>query len=549
MIRGLETTKKIPSYLRKFRNSEWFWSGQSWLGNLVEDLPEVKPFITDEVCRKVNEIRGKSRAIQEAFKTPSWIGEEEMKKVCAIKLWSIQKQAARIMAYSKRFYLTDDVGLGKTFSSFAALILLKEWGLIKKAVVVTTASVKYQWASEIRLLIKKKYRKRYDTVVVDGLKSKRMEAYKKKAFVHVVNYESLRIDSEGGRINPFGVRVDAIILDEASKLQNIKSLAHKAVAAIFRDCPYRFALNATPMGNGYHHLFGVFKIIDPLVFVCWDNFEHRYMTYKKVRIKKGNKRLTIMVPDNRAFRHIGDLKGRTRGKILRRTDNDQGVDVPKISIIPYWITLHSEQLKAYKAIRNSRDMNPLEKIVRARIACLFKDKKTAQKSPKYRELVQLLKEVVPHKKVIVFSESRKFLEGIIDGLKKEKFAVTAIAGGMSVKKREERKDAFVNGNIRVLLLTAAGESGLNLQAADVLINLDLPWSADRLRQRVGRLRPHLGGKDRHLKIINILARSTIEERVVERIQEKVGRFSDFFSEEQLDLTGVLDNPKTLERML
>jgi SNF2 family DNA or RNA helicase len=392
----------FPTYLRKTRGSDWYWSGQSWVNNLIEDLPGFKKSLrkNGKVCRKINEIRNTNRAIQRAFTVPSRVGKEDLHRIFRIKLWEIQEQAARVMACAKRLYLTDDVGLGKTFSAFAALVLLREWGKIDKACVVTLASVKYQWQSEIEAAVSKAFRKRYRVVVVDGTREQRDKAYNTEGFIHVVNYESLRIDSEKGRVNPFTRNVDAFILDEAWKIKNSRTEAHKTIARLFRNCQYRYALNAAPIGNGYIDLFGVFKIVNPLVFICMSNFSERYLTFKKIKLK--GRPTPIKVPDHSKYKKVGEIKQRTKGWMLRRASKGDLKGVPKMTVNPYWVELSEDQRKRYRKIKKSPKLNPLSRIVHARTNCLFTDKTRPEKSPKYYELIQILREVVPDKKVIVF---------------------------------------------------------------------------------------------------------------------------------------------------
>ena len=513
------------------------YTSMHWVSSLLVDTPEAQ--LDPQSEANWYKLRDRQVAIWESFYEDTPNAEDIFKKLFAFPLWAIQKRAAKAMVFSHKFYLADDVGLGKTLSALAALVYLKEIKKIKRAVVVTTASLKYQWLMEVTRAIRGKFKSDYSVCVIDGTKKKRASQYEQDAFLYIGNYETLRVDAVKG--SPFANPPEAVVFDEAWKLKNSRSLTSKVLKREFRDTPYKYALNASPMGNGYRDLFGVFDIVDPLIFMNWKTFRSRYVCEKTLFLK--NRRVRVF--DDSRVRNIDELKGKVKYSLLRRIGSDCVSEVPRVQVVPYWITLAGKQRATYNRVRHDKRLNPLARSVKARTCCLYTGDVAPGSSPKFQGLVEILKEVVPDSKVLVFCESRKFLEAVLPSLKSRKISAALIVGGLTSKKKEERSRAFTEGNVRCLLMTSAGESGLNLQASDTVVNLDLPWNSERLRQRVGRLRPSLGGSKRKIRVINLLARGTIEERVVEVILRKVGNFSTFFNEPQIDLTGVLDDVKFL----
>jgi hypothetical protein len=71
---------------------------------------------------------------------------------------------------------------------------------------------------------------------------------------------------------------------------------------------------------------------------------------------------------------------------------------------------------------------------------------------------------------------------------------------------------------RVFLSTDAGSTGLNLQHASTLVNMDLPWNPATLEQRIARI--HRMGQKRPVRIINFVAKGTIEEGMLSVLQFK-----------------------------
>jgi SNF2 family DNA or RNA helicase len=100
-------------------------------------------------------------------------------------------------------------------------------------------------------------------------------------------------------------------------------------------------------------------------------------------------------------------------------------------------------------------------------------------------------------------------------------------GGLSLKERERIIDRFhQDPDCRVFISTDAGGLGLNLQAADVVINVELPWNPAKLEQRIGRA--HRIGQKKAVNVINLLVEDTIEERVLEIIYQKQQLFAAMF---------------------
>jgi SNF2 family DNA or RNA helicase len=75
----------------------------------------------------------------------------------------------------------------------------------------------------------------------------------------------------------------------------------------------------------------------------------------------------------------------------------------------------------------------------------------------------------------------------------------------------------------VFLSTDAGGTGLNLQTADTVVNLELPWNPAVLEQRIARV--HRMGQSRPVRVINFVTRGTIEEKVLRTVEAKQGLFA------------------------
>jgi hypothetical protein len=87
-------------------------------------------------------------------------------------------------------------------------------------------------------------------------------------------------------------------------------------------------------------------------------------------------------------------------------------------------------------------------------------------------------------------------------------------------------EQFLSDECRVFLSTDAGGVGLNLQSADTVVNLELPWNPAVLEQRIARV--HRMGQNRPVRVINFVTRDSIEERVLRAIESKRALFGSVF---------------------
>ena len=109
-------------------------------------------------------------------------------------------------------------------------------------------------------------------------------------------------------------------------------------------------------------------------------------------------------------------------------------------------------------------------------------------------------------------------------------SVVMITGDMSDSEREMAQRTFVKGSAQYLVGTSAIERGLNLQAAEFIVNMDLPWNPAKLLQRVGRVR-RIGSKHAAVRVVNIIAAATVETKILRTIYEKNDLFSTIFRED------------------
>src|SRR6202049_4701317 len=125
----------------------------------------------------------------------------------------------------------------------------------------------------------------------------------------------------------------------------------------------------------------------------------------------------------------------------------------------------------------------------------------------------------PAAKAVVFSQWTRTHEILIRRLEARGLGYVSFHGGVPSDKRPALVERFRDDPAcRVFLSTDAGSTGLNLQHASTLVNMDLPWNPAILEQRIARI--HRMGQTRPVQVINFVAKGTIEEGMLSTLAFK-----------------------------
>jgi SNF2 family DNA or RNA helicase len=167
--------------------------------------------------------------------------------------------------------------------------------------------------------------------------------------------------------------------------------------------------------------------------------------------------------------------------------------------------------------------------------------KVTDASPKLDEFAELVPELVGGHKVVAFSQWETMVlkaAGVLDRLG---VGYAVLHGGLSGKERKAALDRFkTDDECRVFLSTDAGGVGLNLQAADTVVNLELPWNPAVLEQRIARV--HRMGQGNPVRVVNLVTRGTIEERVLRTLESKQNLFAGLFEGDEDEIAFAHVNP-------
>ena len=515
---------KLTELAKRFFDAQGFWNNAATYEELiaaVESVPEKVTVLSDALEYIDREIE----RIEMLGKEQEWIAELErdadspLRHLLKIPLYDFQLRGALFLACRGRCILGDDMGLGKTVQTMAAIELLAKERGIQRVLVIAPASVKYQWESEIRKFTDRTVQ------VIEGLRDARDELYAQSTFYRLVNYEQVVRDLDA--LNDW--RPDVVVLDEAQRIKNWEAKTSRAVKKL--RSRYALVLTGTPLENKLEELYSIVQFVDDRRLGPAFEFLHEH----RVLDAKGN--LTgYRNLDKIRERLAPILLRRTRGEVLTqlpaRTDNTVYVEMTEQQRIPY-----EEQRTNLARLLGKGMLTDLDRkrilacIVNMRLLCdsTFLFDKQTRVSPKLDEFAEVLHQILEsgEHKAVVFSQWETMLVLAAEDLQEASIEYALLHGGMQGKERKAVLERFKNDpQCRVFLSTDAGGVGLNLQSADTVINLELPWNPAVLEQRIARV--HRMGQERPVRVINFVTRDSIEERVLKAIEAKKSLFAGVF---------------------
>lgn len=420
--------------------------------------------------------------------------------------------------------LADDMGLGKTLQIIAFLLSQKK----SKSIVVVPTSVIYNWMDEFE-----KFAPSIRVGLVHGSKSKRdkvlrdfkrgigikveeenlKEKYYEKYDVLLTTYGTLKNDEKAYENLSF----DYCIIDEAQNIKNPAAQATLSVKNIKSRC--NIALTGTPIENNLIELWSIFDFVMPGYLFTKERFRERFILDES---------------------NLSELKSLITPFILRRLKEDVLSELPEKLEKKYLVEMKGKQKQLYsfyvKAIKNELNENKVyEKSIKNKInlfayltklreICLDPSLVVPDYKGESRKLT-VVKEIVKDasesgKKILLFSQFTSVLKKIEEDFKKEDISYLYLDGGTSAKERVERVKKFnEDSNIKVFLISLkAGGVGLNLTSASVVIHFDPWWNPAVEDQATDRA--HRFGQENKVEVIKLVAKDTIEEKIVLMQEDK-----------------------------
>ena len=401
--------------------------------------------------------------------------------------------------------LADEMGLGKTVQTLALIEALPGTTL-----VVCPSSLVWNWKCEAAHFLPD-----LPVLSLDGPDRERRFAEVCAHRLVITSYALLRRDVERYR----GVTFSAVVLDEAQHIKNPDSQNARAACAL--SARSRFILTGTPVENSLRDLWSLFEFLLPGYLGTRRDFKDRYETPML-----NGERGPLW---NRLSRRLRPYLLRRRKQEILSELPDKIEQVIEVELSPEQKSAYTQLQLAARAqldqLRNQASgiarMRVLTALLRLRQACCdlrLLGAKSDSSSAKLNALLELVEEAIDGgHRALVFSQFTSMLDIIADALQNAGISFCRLDG--STRNRQEVVERFQrDGEIPVFLISLkAGGMGLNLTAADTVIHFDPWWNPAVEAQATDRA--HRIGQRRVVTSIKLIARDTVEERVL-RMQEK-----------------------------
>ncbi len=442
--------------------------------------------------------------------------------------------------------LADDMGLGKTVQALALMCQVKadaEAGVLdanapgtvaipgldsghRPFLVVAPTSVVGNWASEstkfapgLRVVTVG------ETFAKSGMDS---AAFFAGADIVITSYALFRIDFAEYGMHPFA----GLILDEAQFVKNHQSKAYQCARKL--NAPFKLAVTGTPMENNLMELWALLSIVAPGLFPSPKRFAEFYQR---------------PIEKNADAELLTKLRARVKPLMLRRTKEAVIADLPAKQEQILEVELNPRHHKIYQTHlqrERAKILGLLEDVNKNRFTIfqsltllrqlsldvtLVDEGQTGVRSSKLDVLFEQLEDVVKEgHRALIFSQFTGFLGKVRERLVAEGIDFTYLDGG--TRNRSAVVDEFKNGTAPLFLISLkAGGFGLNLTEADYVFILDPWWNPASEAQAVDRT--HRIGQKKNVMVYRLVAKDTIEEKVMALKAKKSQLFSDVMSGDSL----------------
>lgn len=462
-----------------------------------------------------------------------------------LKPFPYQEEGIRYGLNHDRWLLLDQMGLGKTFQIIHIAEELKARNLIEHCFIVCGINtLKSNWKNEIKIhsnesaIILGEKKKRDGSISIIPLSvEERANQLKNKIdeFFIICNIENFRNESFVKAFKKSSNRIDMIVVDEAHVIKNPQSSQAKGL--IKCTAQYMIAATGTLILNDPTDTYMSLRWIgkEKTSFTNFKNYYCEFSPYIRGAIT--------------GFKNLDVLKEEIASCSLRRTKDI--LNLPEKTIINELVDMNEDQTKFYEDVKKgikdqvdkvelSTDML-LSMISRLRQVTACPTFLTSQdiKSSKLERAKSLIDEILANnEKVVVMSsfiESIKLLETYLKG-----YPYLVCDGETLPCDIDRNKELFQNNpDYKILLCTwQKMGTGHTLNAASYMIHIDTAWTFGKFDQTCDRI--HRIGTKKPVFIYNLICKNTIDERVVQLLEDKKA-LSDYMVDDKIEDENALNS--------
>jgi SNF2 family DNA or RNA helicase len=423
-----------------------------------------------------------------------------------------------------RALLSDEVGLGKTIEAGLIIKELLTRGMASRFLVLTAPSLVDQWEEELA-----------DKFNLATATTNQVVARNDPAAFWTSNtgiVASLHTLKQPAHLEiARQIKWDVLVVDEAHYLRNRESQAWQAVNVLPRQ--FLLLLTATPVQNSLEELYNLITLLQPGQLPSPKEFRARFLDPKRPRHPREPEELRrllgqVMIRNTRANAGI-KLPPRHAETVLFQPDESERL---------FWQQWEAElrgqlgQLNPSQAslwgrlLLQTAGSSPaawraaLTKFPNAAAAREWREHAPLEAAWKRKcDLIPPLTRIEGGAVVFTqFLQTQSALAEYLRGIHVETFVVN---GATPAAERQLITEEFRKRG-GALILTHSGTEGRNLQFSRHLINFDLPWNPMEIEQRIGRL--HRLGQRHPVRIYNFVQAGTLQEHLLQILQEKLNLF-------------------------
>ena len=494
-----------------------------------------------------------------------------------------------------RFLLGDEPGTGKTIMGGLFARESQRLGIVNRCLVVCPAHLVTKWQADFdRWLGGGLRRIENDTVKQHALR----DGLAQGDGFWVVSLELAAMNSVVlEAIHPDVASWDLVIFDEAHRLTPTAEQFHQVGRLLARNAPRALMMTATPH-RGNEWLFrSLMHLVDPEVFPEVESsreFEHRLIPGPMHFLRRMKEELYRHDNQTRLFhdRIAENIRAPLSAtelpfyqQALAMVDSYFPKEARTLGRMVYGKraasalfslreTLrrrlqHMGKLSDPEAIRNAEFGDPHDDDPAAAEHAMVIAQRSQAEVEEKREIRGLIEQIDHHlndpshsgpedrsskwprmvakclqphgiepgagEQLVVFTEYADTADWLVNEFRSAGFTTERYSGRDTHAERDRTRDRFMAGKFEVIVSTDAGNEGIDLQSARVLVNWDMPWSLVTLEQRMGRI--HRVGQDRDVYLYNLIATGTLEgntyakllDRLVNAANEMNGKMFDCLS--------------------
>ena len=448
--------------------------------------------------------------------------------------------------------LADDMGLGKTIQAICTILhnhanppsksMLGSEGMLKElnlfnvdtpekqelvSLIIAPKSLLYNWVYELE-----KFSKGLKVLLYTGTSRHQFTENFDDYDVIVSSYGTVRSDVDILEKRLF----NTIVLDESQAIKNPGSMSAKRLNKL--SSIYKLALTGTPIENTLLDVWSQMNFLNPGLLGSYHYFEKNYI---KPIEKKANEK------------QAKELRNLLDPLILRRTKSQVAKELPpKLEKIHY-CEMSESQSEAYKKVLNKyrnefllgvtnenkvsssnklRILNGLTHLRQLALNPMLKNGSYEGDSGKDDEIIRMLKRAIEGgHKILLFSQFVSYLKVMENHLMQLGINYAYLDGSMDNQARDEQVQYFQNNDkVKVFLLSLrAGNSGLNLTAADFVFLADPWWNPFTMKQAEDRA--HRIGQTKKVFSYKFITKDTIEEKILKLQQRKTALAENIIPDE------------------